>query len=237
MSIFSYHLLNVPYGLLLKALCSPLHMKGLPGLVHMERMSVMTLGAPLFSSSRILLRKMALFAQWEDEEALEHFLQNDQWGKVFTKGWHCRLLLTRKWGTISGFEIPDELPDDDMSDAPVVAVTLARMKFTQIPRFIRWGRPVEKLVRDHPGSTLSLASIKFPNLVSTFSAWRSKDAMRAMVLGHSTIPQPERHIDAMKEREKKDFHFEFTTLRFRPLSEYGSWNGKSDLIPNFKIPR
>jgi len=31
----------------------------------------------------------------------------------------------------------------------------------------------------------------------------------------------------MKERNRKDFHVEFTTLRFQPLEEYGSWKGKS----------
>jgi hypothetical protein len=35
----------------------------------------------------------------------------------------------------------------------------------------------------------------------------------------------------MKERKRKDFHFEFTTLRFKPLSEFGEWNGRNNLIP------
>lgn len=41
------------------------------------------------------------------------------------------------------------------TNAPVVAVTLARMKLPEVPGFIRWGRPVEKLVRNHPGITLA----------------------------------------------------------------------------------
>ena len=31
---------------------------------------------------------------------------------------------------------------------------------------------------------------------------------------------------AMVERERRDFHHEFTTLRFRPLSEHGTWEGR-----------
>ena len=53
-----------------------------------------------------------------------------------------------------------------------------------------------------------------------------------MVRGHSKTPQPKRHINAMKERDRKDFHFEFTTLRFRPLAEYGEWNDQKKYIPN-----
>ena len=41
----------------------------------------------------------------------------------------------------------------------------------------------------------------------------------------------DRHASAMKERNRKDFHHEFTTLRFRPISEYGSWQGKDRLLP------
>jgi hypothetical protein len=52
-----------------------------------------------------------------------------------------------------------------------------------------------------------------------------------MVHGHSAVPQPERHAAAMAERQRKDFHFEFTTLRFRPLAEYGEWEGRTNIIP------
>lgn len=68
----------------------------------------------------------------------------------------------------------------------VVAVTLAWMKLLQVPRFIRWGKPVEELVRDDP---------------------------------------------AMVERRRKDFHFEFTTLRFRAIGEYGDWEGWRGIVP------
>ena len=54
-----------------------------------------------------------------------------------------------------------------------------------------------------------------------------------MVHGHSAVPRPKRHLDAMKERERKDFHFEFTTLRFQPISESGEWNGRTNIIPDF----
>lgn len=35
----------------------------------------------------------------------------------------------------------------------------------------------------------------------------------------------------MRERERRDFHHEFATYRFRLLSEHGSWLGRSDLVP------
>jgi hypothetical protein len=232
MSIFTYHLVKTNYFTAIRAFFSPLKPKNIPGLKHAECMTAMTLGSPLYSSKRMLVRQIAVFAQWEDETAIDNFLKQHCMGKILSRGWHTRLKFMRQWGKFSDFEFPIEnLPTVD-SDSPVVAVTIARMKLFQVPRFIKWGRPVEKLVRDHPGATLSLASIRLPNTVSTFSVWRTQKEMTDMVHGHSSVPKPKRHIDAMKERDRKDFHFEFTTLRFKPLSEFGEWNGKSNYIPN-----
>lgn len=230
MSIYTYHLVKVPVLQALRYFLFRPKIRTHPGLVHFEKMTSMKLGSPIFSLQRLKITEIAFFAEWKSKEALEKFLSGDRFGKLLSKGWHVELKFMRQWGNISGFEINDkplELNDDNQ---PVVAVTIARMKFLQIPRFIRWGRPVEKLVRDHPGTLLSLASLKFPNVISTFSIWKSQKEMTDMVRGHSAVPKPTRHIDAMKERVRKEFHYEFTTLRFLPVAEVGSWKGKTNII-------
>lgn len=232
MSVFTYHLVKTSYFSALKAILFPPNPKTIPGLIHAEYMTCMTLGSAIFSPSRMLIRQVAVFAQWENETAVDHFLSKNSLGKIVAKGWHTRLTFMRQWGKISEFKIPDEYREFDSPDSPVVAVTIARMKLPEIPRFIRWGRPVEKLVRDHPGTALSLASIRLPRTVSTFSIWKSQKEMTDMVHGHSSVPHPKRHLNAMKERERKDFHFEFTTLRFKPISEFGEWNGRTNIIPD-----
>lgn len=234
MSVFSYHLVKLSFFSSIKAVLFPPKPKNVQGLMYAECMFCMTLGAPVFSPSRILFRQVAVFAQWENEKAIDEFLSKNSFGKKLFKGWHTRLTFMRQWGKVSGLEITDEKYKAENSEIPVVAVTIARMKLPEIPRFIRWGRPVEKLVRDHYGTTLSLASIRFPRAVSTFSIWKTQKEMTDMVQGHSSVPRPKRHINAMKERERKDFHFEFTTLRFKPISEFGKWNGQTNFIPNLK---
>ncbi len=235
MSVFSYHLIKLPLFAAIKGMFSSPIKKNTKGLIHSEFMTAMTLGAPMVSPSRILLRQVAVFMQWENEIALENYLEQDSFGRILAKGWHVRLSFIRQWGRFSGFKIPDLKDELDKPESAVVAVTIARMKPFAVPRFIKWGRPVEKLVRDHPGTTLSLASVKFPNTVSTFSIWKTEKEMTAMVHGHAAVEKPKRHADAMRERERKDFHFEFTTLRFKPLAEYGSWKGQSNYIPNTKV--
>jgi hypothetical protein len=232
MSIFSYHIVQLPFLFAIKAIISPLKAEKIDGLIHAETMSVMTLGSHILSLSRFFNRKIVVFAQWENESSLQQFLDSNSLGKQINQGWHIRLTFIRQWGSITGYHIPKTIEEKISDELPVVAVTIARMRYLEIPRFLQWGRPVEKLVRDHSGTTLSLASVRYPNTISTFSIWKTQKEMTDMVHGHSQMPQPKRHIDAMKERNRKDFHFEFTTLRFKAISEHGEWNHQRHYIPN-----
>lgn len=226
MPLFSFHLARVPVFTSLGALVGPPRTANVAGLRHMECLTEMALGAAIVSPGRCQPRQLAVFAEWEDAAALDHFLVAHPLGKRLAAGWHVRLDYLRRWGTVAPFDgLPLEAGAVD-DDAPVVAFTLARMRLPQVPRFIRWGRPVEALVRDHPGASLSLAAIRLPRTVATFSLWRTQRDMVDMVRGHGAVPQPERHATAMVARDRKDFHFEFSTLRFRPLSEHGTWRGR-----------
>jgi hypothetical protein len=230
--IFSFHLANTTLRTTARALFQPPRAGGVPGLQHAECMTVMALGAPILSPARMQLRRLAVFASWENERAIDAFLMDHELGRALATGWHVRLEFLRRWGRVAEF---DDLPASATElepTAPVVAVTLARMRLLQVPRFIRWGRPVEQLVRDHPGKTLALAALRLPGTVSTFSVWRSQREMTDMVRGHDSVPGAQRHAAAMIERNRKDFHHEFTTLRFRPLAEHGSWEGRSAIVPS-----
>ena len=231
MTLFTFHFAKVKIGTSVRALLRPPTGEQVPGLNHAECMSKMTLGAPILSPARMQLRQLTMFASWESHAAIDDFLDSNKLGRAFAAGWHVRMLFQRRWGHISEFDgLPESVGEQD-PEAPVVAVTLARMKLLQVPRFIRWGKPVEELVRDHPGTTLAAAAMRLPRTVSTFSVWTSQREMVEMVRGHSAVPQPERHAAAMAERRRKDFHFEFTTLRFRPLAEYGEWEGRTNIVP------
>ena len=191
----------------------------------------MRLGAPTVSPDRMQLRRIAVFAQWRDEVAVEQFLSEDALGRHLAGGWHVRLEFLRRWSTLKALpDLPARAGDWDQ-DEPVVAVTVARMRLREVPRFLHWGKPVERLVRDHPGVTLALAGFRPPRTISTFSVWRSVREMEEMVHGRSTVPEPERHVAAMTERRRRDFHHEFATFRFRPLSEHGQWQGRHDIVP------
>ncbi|MEU6250580.1 hypothetical protein [Glycomyces sp. NPDC047010] len=227
MSVHSFHLARVPLRAAVGAL---LRAPSAPGLRHMEVLAGMRLGAPVVSRHRMRLRHLAVFAEWADEEALDAFLQRP-FGKHLDAGWHVRLEYLRRWGAVREFDhLPAETGRTDPAE-PVVAVTLARMRLTEVPRFLHWGRPVERQVRDHPETTLALAAMRPPRSVATFSVWTSSRAMTGMAFGRDRGPAARLHHEAMAERTRRDFHHEFTTLRFRPLSEHGTWEGRTAILP------
>lgn len=231
MTIHTFHLAQLPAHLSARALVRPPTGDSVPGLDHAECMALMRLGAPALSRDRMQVQRFAMFAQWQDEDALEQFLSHHPLGGRLSAGWHVRLQFLRRWSSLAA--LPD-LPLRDGTwepDEPVVAVTVARMRLPEVPRFLTWGKPVERLVRDHPGTTLALAAFRPPRTIATFSIWRTVREMEEMVHGRSAVTKPERHAAAMAERTRRDFHHEFATFRFRPLSEHGEWDGRSGIVP------
>ena len=231
MSLVTFHLANTKLATTAGALLRPPTAANVAGLHRAECMTVMKLGSRSLSPARLQLRHLAVLAYWESDRAIDRFLTDTELGRSLAKGWHVRLEFLRRWGRLSGFEdLPASVHEEEFS-APVVAVTLARLKLPQVARFVRWGKPVEELVRDHPGTTLALAAMRPPRTIGTFSVWRSVREMRDMVQGEGNMARPDRHAAAMVERERKDFHHEFTTLRFRVLAEHGTWEGRSNIVP------
>jgi hypothetical protein len=228
MSIHSFHLARVPLRTTLSAFA---RRPAAPGLDRVEVLAGMRLGAPVVSRHRMRLRHLAVFAEWTDEAALDAFLSGHPLGRALATGWHVRLAYLRRWGAVRAFDhLPADTGRTDPAE-PVVAVTLARMRLPELPRFLHWGRPVERQVRDHPETTLALAAMRPPRTVVTFSVWTSARAMTGMVFGRDDGPAARLLHEAMAERERRDFHREFTTLRFRPLAEHGSWEGRTGIVP------
>ncbi|WP_454857126.1 hypothetical protein [Promicromonospora soli] len=229
--IHTFHLAELPAAVTARALLRPPSATTTPGLDHAECLALMRLGAPTVSPDRLQLRRIAVFAQWHDEDAVDRFLSDDVLGRHLATGWHVRLEYLRRWSRLAALPgLPARNGDWDQ-DEPVVAVTVARMRLPEVPRFLRSGKPVERQVRDHTGTTLALAAFRPPRTISTFSVWRTVREMEEMVHGRSGVPADRRHADAMVERRRRDFHREFATFRFRALSEHGTWEGRTGIVP------
>lgn len=229
--VFSFHLANFPVSKVPRFLLCPEYKQKVPGLNHSESFITMNLGESIVSAPRYNLKAVAFLAWWSEEAFLSEFLKQPT-HKCFQDGWHVSLKLYRRWGEVAAFKDATVDPLQYEPGTPVVAVTLARLKIREVTRFAKWGKPVESQVRDHPGKNLALAAMRPLNTFSTFSIWKNESEMLSMVDGRDTQHDLNSHKMAMQERLRRDFHHEFTTMRFRPVNEVGTWNGKSDYTLN-----
>lgn len=99
--IHTFHLAEVPASVGARALTRPPGHDGPAGLDHAESMSLMRLGAPTISTDRLQLRRLAVFAQWRDEAAVDRFMERDPLGRALAQGWHVRLEFLRRWSTLA----------------------------------------------------------------------------------------------------------------------------------------
>lgn len=182
-----------------------------PGLMHAETLFTMQLGSGILKPSRYGFSNLVYLARWKDEDSLVKFLETS----ALKDAWHVRLKFYRRWGSITELDHLPENSENHSPEAPVVGITLARLKITETLRFLKWGKPVEGLVRDHPGKLFALAAMRPLNTLSTFSIWKTEKDMIAMVKGDNV------HGRAIGEQMRRSFHHEFTTMRFYLLSEHG----------------
>ena len=187
MPIFSFHLVKTTLATTANALLHPPTTDSAAGLRRAECMTVMALGSPILSPARMQLRHLAVFASWESERALDTFLMDTELGRTLATGWHVRLEFLRRWGRLSEL---DDLPVSvgDVGPAtPVVAVTLARLKLSQVPRFVRWGKPpgvpYAKVCSCATPSSTTLVSLRFTTpstfLRQTFIEWVGQTVPRS----------------------------------------------------------
>ena len=218
MELFSYHLVQAPVHQVAARLITCARLRKVAGLRHAECLLPMRMGHAVTRPGRYHFGALALFAFWENEDALDAFLQAPPYPVFADNAWHLRLRFYRRWGTYTGFD--EATPYEVTPEGPVVGITVARLRLQETFRFARWGKPVEKQVRDHPGVTKAAVAFRPFNTFSTFSVWRSEEEMLGMVRGRRQL-DGKSHVNAMVERGRRPFHSQFTTMRFIPLAEHG----------------
>ena len=168
----------------------------------------------------------AMIAGWEDDAALDRFLEGHPLAARMAGGWHVRLRPVRvfgAWPQIPGLPSKEE-PHD--AGEPVAVLTLGRPRLGRLRPFLRASGPAEREVVTEPALLHSTALARPPRLVSTFSLWRSAAEMRDYATraggGHSA---------AVRSDRERPFHHESAFIRFHPYASQGLWDGRDPLAP------
>jgi hypothetical protein len=170
------------------------------------------------------LRRAALVAFWDDDDALGRFLDEHPLAARLAGGWHARLESLRAFGTWPG--LPNDTPRSRRVDygGPAVVLTLGRVRFTRALPFLRASARAEARVLDAPGLTWA-TGLGRPPFVATCSLWESSEALSAYAYGSHEPAHPR----AIALDRAKPFHHQEVFIRFRPYASQGHLEGRNPL--------
>jgi hypothetical protein len=187
-------------------------------------------------SERLLPRldpgRVALFAAWEDDAALDRFLAAHPLAEALRGGWRTRLQPTHifgGWPPLDGL-VGNEPPMRD--DEPAAALTIGRLRLSQAPRFLKAGAAAERLATNDRAMLRGTGLARPPALVGTFSLWQTKAAMRAYADGAAGAE----HREAIQAHAERPFHHASAFIRFRPYDAQGEWDGENPLADDQPAP-
>ncbi|MDW3179611.1 MAG: hypothetical protein R8J94_19620 [Acidimicrobiia bacterium] len=185
------------------------------------------------------LGRESLVACWEDESALERFLEDDPTGRDFAQGWHVRLELVRALGVFPGLENDMTEIAGDKADAmtgPTFAITMGTAYVKTIPTFYRVNKGLERQFLATPnalwGTAMSNLRTRF---VATLTAWESLDAATEYVKAGAHGEAVRNHFDPKNDLTGHTFVTGGGFFGFRPLSMHGQVTGKNAIAESLLV--
>jgi hypothetical protein len=181
------------------------------------------------------LRRWALFAVWEHEEALDAFLRTS----LFARRWYgwaedaytvrlAPLAAHGTWGGVdplAGFDPSPGRGDDGLAAGPsaaepIAVLTRATIPARHWPAFHRAVPRVEGWLEANQGVVISALGVgeRPVGTLATFSMWQSESAMRRFAYEPGGA-----HHDVVLAARQEGWFRDDLFARFRPYGEEGTW--------------
>jgi hypothetical protein len=201
-----------------------------PGSTPGLRYAAIALAAPLGPSflPRPDPKRVAVVAFWDDDDALDGFVQSNPLVAALANGWQVRLAPLRAHGAWPG--LPADLATSRASvhDGPAAVLTLGRLRLTQTIRFLRASARAEGAVVGAPGR-LWATGLGRPPFVATCSLWHDTRSLATYAYG---MAEPA-HANVIASGEAKPFHHRQAFIRFRPYATEGGLGGANPLAKSW----
>lgn len=153
--------------------------------------------------------RIALFACWSDDAALDRFEAGDPLAEAFAGGSRARLQPLRATGAWTGMPDIATTQPSIGEDEPVAVLTYGCLRFRRAAAFLRASARAEADAIADPALVYGTGLARPPRLVSTFSLWRSAAEMQAFA--HRGAG----HTAALRTDARRAFHHESIFIRFR----------------------
>jgi len=177
------------------------------------------------------LGREVILASWEDEHAVDRFLENDPLGQAMAQGWHVRLELVRAVGMFPGLDVDLKGIAGDKEDSmtgPSVAFTLGHAYLKTMPQFLKVNKGLERQFLKTPDAIWGTAMTNLrTRFVSTLTFWESLDAATNYMKSGAHGAAVRNHYDPQKDPTGHNFVTGGGFLGFRPLSISGSVGGSN----------
>jgi hypothetical protein len=220
--ITSVHLADLRFG----AFVSSLRHAPDPARISGLRSANVAVATPMRTSKipKLAFGRVGLVGFWDDDPALDAFERDDPTAAALATGLRLRLEPLRAFGSWPGLDADVTRSRQVEYAGPAVVLTLGRLRFLQVWRFLRASAKAEAATADATGLLWATAMAR-PPFVATCSLWRNSDAIAAYAFDDPRAGHP----SAIRSGQEKPFHHQEAFIRFRPLSVSGGLGSTNPL--------